>query len=47
MITNTMAYPVEFTMGNVVIVLLTIFVLGIAASGIAAGMVNKKLLENA
>ncbi|AWH84234.1 ABC transporter permease [Flavobacterium album] len=46
MITNDMAYPVAFRLQNVLIVLATIFTLGILASWIAAGRVNKKLLEN-
>ncbi|MFL9844245.1 ABC transporter permease [Flavobacterium rhizosphaerae] len=46
LITPTMAYPVAFTMFNVLIVLATIFGLGIIASYIAATRVNKKLLEN-
>jgi len=46
MITDQMAYPVAFRVENVAIVLATIFILGILASFIAAGRVNKKLLEN-
>lgn len=46
MITEQMAYPVAFRLENVAIVLVTIFTLGILASWIAAGRVNKKLLEN-
>jgi lipoprotein-releasing system permease protein len=46
MITDQMAYPVAFRIENVLIVLATIFILGILASFIAAGRVNKKLLEN-
>lgn len=46
MITPTLAYPVEFTAQNIIIVILTIFILGILASRIAAGRVNEKLLEN-
>lgn len=45
MITETMAYPTVFTFSNVVIVLVTIFVLGILASYIASTRVNKELLE--
>lgn len=45
MITGSMAYPVNFNAMNIVIVLLTIFVLGILASRIAAGRVGKKLLK--
>lgn len=47
MITNTMAYPVDFSLMNLVIVLLTIFILGIFASRIAAARVSKKLMEAA
>lgn len=45
MITETMAYPTAFTFANVVIVLVTIFVLGLLASYIASTRVNKELLE--
>lgn len=45
MITNTMPYPVQFSVMNIMIVLLTIFILGILASRIASGRVGKKLLE--
>lgn len=45
MITSSMAYPVEFSVMNLVIVLLTIFILGIFASRIAAARVSKKLME--
>jgi len=46
MITNTMAYPVNFNAMNIVIVLATIFILGILASKIAAARVSKKLLKS-
>ena len=46
MITGTMAYPVHFSVMNIAIVLLTIFILGILASRIASGRVGKKLLES-
>lgn len=46
MITDKLAFPVEFNLMNIVIVVLTIFTLGILASRIAAGRVNHKLLEN-
>ena len=46
MITPTLAFPVEYNVTNIIIVILTIFVLGILASWIAAGRVNQKLLEN-
>lgn len=41
-----LAYPVEFNFSNVLIVIATIFTLGILASWIAAGRVNAGLLEN-
>ncbi len=47
MITPTMAYPTAITFTNVAIVLATIFVLGLSASRIASGRVNKQLLEKA
>jgi len=47
MITPTMPYPTAITVFNVVIVLATIFTLGILASYIASTRVNKELLENA
>lgn len=46
MVTASMAYPVSFGFMNIIIVLLTIFTLGIIASRIAAARVSKKLLEN-
>ena len=45
MITPTLAYPVVFSIENVLIVLATIFSLGILASLIASSRVSKKLLE--
>lgn len=39
-------YPVEFNFVNILIVVATIYVLGILASWIAAGRINSKLLEN-
>lgn len=45
MITDSMAYPVNFNPVNIVVVLLTIFVLGVIASRIAASRVGKKLLH--
>lgn len=45
MINETFAYPVKFTIQNVLIVLATVTVLGFVASYIAASRVNKKLLE--
>tara|TARA_R110002167_G_scaffold322911_1_gene528759 strand:+ start:985 stop:2184 length:1200 start_codon:yes stop_codon:yes gene_type:complete len=43
-ITPSLAYPVEYQMINVLIVLATIVVLGIIASKIASGRVNRKLI---
>lgn len=45
MITPTMPYPVLFEWQNMVIVIMTIIILGIASSWIASGTVNKKLLQ--
>ena len=45
MITPTLAYPVDFLMKNVIIVLTTIISLGFIASLIASSRVSKKLLE--
>ncbi|GGW43856.1 membrane protein [Arenibacter certesii] len=43
-ITPTLAYPVEYNSINVLVVLGTIFVLGIIASLIASSRINKKLI---
>lgn len=45
MLTDSLAYPVVYSGANLITVLLTIFPLGILASWIAAGGVNKKLLS--
>lgn len=45
MITPTLAYPVVFTIENVLIVMTTIFTLGFIASLIASGRISKKLLD--
>ena len=45
-ITPTLAYPVDFQIINVLIVLATIFVLGIIASKIASSIINKKLVTS-
>jgi len=45
MITETLAYPVVFSVQNVVIVFATITLLGFLASWIASSRVTKKLLE--
>lgn len=44
MITETLAYPVAFTFKNIAIVFLTVTILGVSASLLAANTVNKKLL---
>ncbi len=43
-ITPSLAYPVEFKLFNVLIVLATILVLGVIASKIASSRINKKLI---
>jgi lipoprotein-releasing system permease protein len=45
MITQNLAYPVEFTYFNVLTVLVTILVLGLAASKIASSRISLKLVE--
>jgi lipoprotein-releasing system permease protein len=45
MITPTMAYPIVFTLENVLIVLGTIISLGFIASLIASSRISKKLLD--
>lgn len=45
MITQSLAYPVEFTLWNVLIVIITIVVLGFLASKIASARISKKLVE--
>jgi lipoprotein-releasing system permease protein len=45
MITPTLAYPVVFTIENVLIVMGTIITLGFIASLIASSRVSKKLLD--
>lgn len=45
MITETLAYPVAFTIINIIIVLGTVMALGFLASLIASSRVSKKLLE--
>ncbi len=45
MITPSMAYPVKFNIQNIIIVLATIFTLGIISSLIASSRVTKKLLD--
>jgi lipoprotein-releasing system permease protein len=45
MITDTLAYPVVFSVQNVLIVFGTIVTLGFIASWIASSRVTKKLLD--
>ena len=45
MVNESLAYPVVFEVKNILIVLLTIYVLGIIASLIASSTVSKKLVE--
>ncbi|WP_298264675.1 FtsX-like permease family protein [uncultured Lutibacter sp.] len=45
MITQHLAYPVEFTLFNVLTVVVTILVLGFLASKIASSRISKKLVE--
>jgi len=45
MITDSLAYPVVFTLQNVVIVMMTIMALGFISSWIASSRVTKKLLD--
>lgn len=46
MLTQTLAYPVSLTINNILIVIVTIYVLGILASWLAATRINGRLLEN-
>lgn len=45
MITQSLAYPVEFYFTNVLAVVLTIVILGFLAAKIASGRISKKLVE--
>lgn len=45
MITNTLAYPVVFSIQNVLIVFSTIVSLGVLASWIASSRINAKILD--
>ena len=45
MITQSLAYPVEFRLSNVFIVIMTIVVLGFFSAKIASGRISKKLIE--
>ncbi len=45
MITQSLAYPVEFRVVNVMVVVLTIVVLGYLSAKIASARINKKLIE--
>ncbi|MEM8846684.1 MAG: FtsX-like permease family protein [Bacteroidota bacterium] len=44
-ITPSLAYPVEFNFGNLIVVLITIVVLGFISSKIASSRISKKLIE--
>ncbi|THD69290.1 ABC transporter permease [Robertkochia marina] len=44
-LTPSLPYPVEFQLGNVLIVFATIFVLGMIASKIASARINRSLLQ--
>lgn len=46
MITPSLAYPVEYQLVNVLLVLVTIVVLGVIAAKIASNRINYKLLKN-
>ena len=46
MITQYLAYPVEFYWSNVLIVIATIIILGYSAALLASGRINKKLVSN-
>ena len=45
MITQSLAYPVEFRAINVIVVVVTLLALGFIASQIASGRISKKLVE--
>ncbi|MCP4883941.1 MAG: FtsX-like permease family protein, partial [Flavobacteriales bacterium] len=45
MITQSLAYPVEFRLINVMVVMLTIVILGYLAAKIASARISKKLVE--
>ena len=45
MITNTLAYPVEFKLINVIIVFLTITILGFISAKIASSRISSKIIE--
>jgi lipoprotein-releasing system permease protein len=45
MITQHLAYPVEFTFFNVLTVIITILVLGFLASKIASSRISRKLVS--
>lgn len=46
MITQNLAYPVEFKLSNLFIVILTISLLGFLAAKIASSRINKRFIEN-
>ena len=45
MITQSLPYPVEFEMFNVLTVVVTLLVLGFISAKIASGRISKKLVE--
>ncbi|MFN5773049.1 FtsX-like permease family protein, partial [Flavobacterium sp.] len=45
MITETLAYPIEFHWENLALVWLTVIVLGMISSGIASSRVSEKMLD--
>ena len=46
MITESLAYPVEFSMVNLLVVMATIMILGTISSKIASSRINRKLIES-
>src|SRR5690606_14811979 len=46
MITESLAYPVEFSMVNLLVVMTTIMILGTISSKIASSRINRKLIES-
>jgi len=45
MITQSLAYPVEFRLLNVFVVIITLLFLGFLAAKIASARISKKLVE--
>ena len=46
MIAENLAYPVEFRISNLFIVILTITILGFIAAKIASSRISKEFIEN-